>query len=210
MIDREDLMELTRRMTVKRTSIDRIAGAYIDSTGIIDGSFNVSFAGRDPSEKAHFLKIAKEVIYSDTNRDVQEYCFPESARRPGSVWQLLMGMNSCGLKNDALLDTFYEIVSENYSSDRDYAVIFFHDNYDIPIKTRDHQRTGESEDMYSYLICAVCPQVKQYEPGRPLWGFLFPMFSDRSGDPEHMAVFSPEGPSSLPCEPVWKVMGCKR
>ena len=29
-IDREDMLSLTRRMTLKRTSITRIAGAYID------------------------------------------------------------------------------------------------------------------------------------------------------------------------------------
>ena len=29
-IDREDMLALTRRMTVKRSSITRIAGAYID------------------------------------------------------------------------------------------------------------------------------------------------------------------------------------
>ena len=39
-IDREDMLALTRRMTVKRTSITRIAGAYMDPDGFIDGTFN--------------------------------------------------------------------------------------------------------------------------------------------------------------------------
>ena len=30
MIDREDMLALTRRMTVKRTSMTRIAGGYMD------------------------------------------------------------------------------------------------------------------------------------------------------------------------------------
>lgn len=34
-------------------------------------------------------------------------------RKPGSMWQLLMAMNECGLKNDALMDTFYDLVMEN-------------------------------------------------------------------------------------------------
>ena len=33
MINREDMLALTRRMTVKRTSITRIAGSYMDEEG---------------------------------------------------------------------------------------------------------------------------------------------------------------------------------
>ena len=40
MIDREDMLALTRRMTVKRTSMTRIAGGYMDSDGCIEGTFN--------------------------------------------------------------------------------------------------------------------------------------------------------------------------
>ena len=42
-IDREDMLALTRRMTVKRSSITRIAGAYIDPDGFVDGTFNTRF-----------------------------------------------------------------------------------------------------------------------------------------------------------------------
>ena len=38
MINREDMLALTRRMTVKRTSITRIAGGYMDIDGFIDGT----------------------------------------------------------------------------------------------------------------------------------------------------------------------------
>ena len=40
MINREDMLELTRRMTPARTSMTRVAGCYIDREGEFDGSFN--------------------------------------------------------------------------------------------------------------------------------------------------------------------------
>ena len=40
MINREDMLALTRRMTVKRTSMTRIVGGYLDMDGYIDGTFN--------------------------------------------------------------------------------------------------------------------------------------------------------------------------
>lgn len=41
-INREEILALTRRMTVKRTSMTRIAGCYADAEGFIDGTFNVN------------------------------------------------------------------------------------------------------------------------------------------------------------------------
>lgn len=43
MIDREDMLELTRRMTLKRNCFTRIAGAYLDEEGFVDGTFNTKF-----------------------------------------------------------------------------------------------------------------------------------------------------------------------
>ena len=45
MINREDMLELTRRMTPARTSITRVAGCYIDREGEFDGSFRVCRPG---------------------------------------------------------------------------------------------------------------------------------------------------------------------
>ena len=70
------------------------------------------------------------------------------------------------------METFYEIVGANYKSKGDYAVYVFHDRYDIPVKRTDHERQGESEKMYEYLICAICPVSGDYEPGEPECGFL--------------------------------------
>ena len=39
--------------------------------------------------------------------------------------QLLMGIWDCGLKNDALLDVFYEKVTEVYQTEQEYAVYLF-------------------------------------------------------------------------------------
>ena len=51
MLNREDMLELTRRMSVSRTSITRIAGCYMDAEGEIDGTFNTNFLNLSPGEK---------------------------------------------------------------------------------------------------------------------------------------------------------------
>lgn len=196
MIDREDMLELTRRMTVKRTSMTRIAGAYIDRDGEIDGTFNTSFLKLSAAEKEKNLVLAKTIPFAETNRKLKRHRFGEKAREADSMYRLLGGLRSCGLKNDALMEIFYEEVAARYRAAGDYAVFMFHDRYDVPAKGTDHQRQGESENVFEYLICAICPLEGEYEPGAPECGFLFPAFSERCADLDHVDIFqeNPERP----------------
>ena len=115
MIDREDMLALTRRMTVKRTSMTRIAGGYMDSDGCIDGTFNIAFLKLSPADREKNLQIAKKVPFAETNQNLQEYKFLQENMQNDSLWRLLMGMRACGLKNDALMETFYEIPPHRWS-----------------------------------------------------------------------------------------------
>lgn len=188
-INREDMLELTRRMTIKRTSITRIAGSYMDVDGFADGTFNTNFLKLNPSEKEKNLALAKTIPFSDTNRNLKRYAFAKEAMSPGGIWQLLTAMKSCGLKNDALMDTFYDLVGEHYQADGDYAIYVFHDRYDVPVKAADHERLWESEEVFEYIICAICPLAGDYEPAKPECGFLFPAFVDRSADSDYIDIF---------------------
>ena len=189
MINREDMLELTRRMTPARTSFTRIAGCYVDADGDFDGSFNINFLKLSAAEKTKNLAIAKTIPFAETNRKLKKYEIQPENQKAGSMWQLLMALRDCELKNDALMDTLYDIIMENIRITTPYAIYVFHDNYDIPAKATDKERLGESEEMFPYLICAICPLVGEYEPGSPTSGFLFPAFTDRSGDLNHINIY---------------------
>ena len=72
MINRDDMLELTRRMTVKRNCFDRIAGAYMDEEGFIDGTFNQHFLNLTAPERDKNLKLAKAVPFAETNVKLKE------------------------------------------------------------------------------------------------------------------------------------------
>ena len=66
MINREDMLELTRRMTLSRTSFTRIAGCYVDAEGEYDGSFNTNFSEALPAgEKKAFRNCKSNSISED-------------------------------------------------------------------------------------------------------------------------------------------------
>ncbi|MDE6518552.1 MAG: hypothetical protein K2L18_12030, partial [Acetatifactor sp.] len=66
-INREDMLELTRRMTLKRNCFSRIAGAYLDEEGFVDGTFNTHFQKLSVKDQQRNLNIAKTVPFSETN-----------------------------------------------------------------------------------------------------------------------------------------------
>lgn len=88
MINREDMLELTRRMTPKRTSMTRIAGSYMDADGEIDGTFNINFLKLSAKEKEQNLALAKAIPFSDTNRELKRYAFSSKSRGAGSMWRV--------------------------------------------------------------------------------------------------------------------------
>lgn len=190
MLQREDMLELTRRMTVARNSFTRIAGSYRDEEGYDDGSFNIHFLKLSAAEKEKNLKIAKAIPFAETNVELKEYRFPGKGSSSVQLQQLLMGINACGLKKDALMDIIYDQISEHYQTDEPYAIFVFHNRYDVPVKTKDNEWLEGSEEVYEFMICAICPLEGEYEPGQPKWGFLYPSFKDRSCDPNHIAVFN--------------------
>ncbi len=189
MINREDMLELTRRMTPLRTCFDRIAGAYIDNSGEKDETFNIHFGKLSDSEKERNLALAKAVLFSETNKQLKEYTFDEKVKGNDSMWMLLQAIIECGLKNDALMEILYEQIADGYPVEHDFSIFVFHGIYDVPLKAKDKERLGESEEIYNFVVCTVSPMKGEYEPDKPVFGFLYPSFSERSADRNKINIF---------------------
>ncbi len=189
MISREDMLELTRRMTPARTCFDRIAGAYISEAGEIEDTFNIHFGKLSEAEKARNLKLAKSIPFSKTNEQLKEYTFAEAVQGKDSVWRLLQAVQQCGLKNDALMEILYEQMADAYIVDHRFAVYVFHGVYDIPAKSKDGKSLWESEEVYDFIICTISPLEDEYQPAEPVFGFLYPAFSHRSPDQSKIDIY---------------------
>lgn len=191
MINREDMLELTRRMTPDRSNFVRIAGAYIDEDGFVDGTFNTNFLKLNGSEKSRCLNIAKAIPYADSNIDLVSYKIPET--NGDSLWKLLYALLDCELKNDALLLNLYEIIAQELDFSDRYSIYVYYGVYDVPIKAADKERLDESEEVYKYLILAISPTDEEYNPTVPEMGILYPAFTDRSTDWEYANIYNEDG-----------------
>ena len=189
MIQREDMLELTRRMTPARSSAARVAGAYYNEDGYIDGTFNIHFLKLSTAEQTKNLNLAKTVLLSKTNGQLKDYKIPLPARKPGSIWQLLDGIREAELKNDAFQDIMYELIAEHYQPGVPYACFLYFGRYDVPVKGSDREWLEGSEEVYTYLLCTISPLEGEYEPGNPEFGFLYPAFRDRTTNTEYINIF---------------------
>ena len=220
------MLELTRRMTRSRHCFSRVAGAYFDREGYVDGTFNIHFLKLSEAEQEKNLKLAKAVPFSDTNRQLKEYEFPKEARIPGGLWQILMALRASKLEDENLLDTFYDLVIDTFDHAGNYLIVLFHDAYDVMTRTSDNNNLDESEEVYEYLICAICPvdlskpglgfledehrigpRVRDWVVGAVDTAFLFPAFNDRSTD-IHSTLFYTKNTKEPHSEFMANGLGC--
>lgn len=188
MINREDMLELTRRMTSARTHLVRMAGAYLDEEGFIDGTFNTHFLNLKGDDKKHALAIAKSIPFAETNVELKEYAVSKDFLKAEHVGRLLYAIRDCELKNDALLLNLYEMLAEKVGKGKPYAIYIYEGIYDVPVKAADKERLDVSEEIYKYLLCGICPLRGEYEADMPVSGFLWPTFKDRGTDMNHINV----------------------
>lgn len=189
MINRDDMLELTRRMTPARTCFDRISGAYVDESGEIEDTFNIHFGKLSNSEKARNLLIAKAIPFAKTNIQIKEYHFSKKSEEIHSMKRLLKAIQECGLKNDALMDILYEQLADGYAVSDRFCIYVFHGIYDVPTKAKDKENLHESEVAYDFILCTISLMKGEYEPEEPLFGFLYPAFNDRLPDSEKIDIF---------------------
>ena len=189
MIDRDDMLELTKRMTVARNCFDRIAGAYVDEMGEVEDTFNIYFGKLSASEKTRNLAIAKTIPFAQANVQLKEHLFPNKSEGKYSIKQLLKAIQECGLKNDALMDILYEQLADGYAVTDRFCIYIFHGTYDVPLKAKDKESLHESEIVYDFIIGTICLMKDTYEPSDPVFGFLYPAFDDRMPDTEKIDIF---------------------
>ena len=113
-INREDMLELTRRMTSSRSHIMRLAGAYIDEEGYVDGTFNTNFLKLKGEERKRTLEIAKTIPFSRTNEEL--LAFPVSERKNSSGFRSFESATPRRLPN-----AIFEIAGAMPYSSRAYA-----------------------------------------------------------------------------------------
>lgn len=225
-MNKKDIMELKRRFKKDSCTFTRLCGCYVDADRNKVVSFGETFLNLEDEELHKYLEIAKKVLSGAPGNNMLELEFPAAEEAPGGRQQFLMGLRESVLKNDDLLDAFYDLVIDSYDYVGNYLILIFHDAYDVMTKTTDNNKLDESEEVYEYLLCAICPvtltkpglgyredenrigpRIRDWVVGVPDTGFVFPAFTDRSTD-IHSVLFYTRDTKTPHSEFMESGLGC--
>lgn len=205
---RKELNEIKSQYTLEDCGILRLCGCYVDGERNKITQFNENFLNLPEEEKHKYFDIFKKTLSGTPGKNLVDMKFNVDAYADEGARTFLMNLRDSGLKDDRLLNEFYDRIINNYSYVGNYLILLINQVYDIPAVTTDNiEMEDASDEVYSYILCSIC-HVNLSKPGLgydeednnfhdkkqnhmvdvPDVGFLFPAFNKRSAD-EDMTLF---------------------
>ena len=226
-MNKREIAEIKRRFKKESCTFTRVCGCYVNSDKAKVVTFRNTFLNLEDEELHKYLEIANKTLSGKPGNSLLELPFPMEAEEEGGAQALLMELRSSQLKDDEVLNRFYDRVIETYDKVENYLILLFHDAYDVPMKTTDNLSLDDSEEVFESLMCAICPVDlskpglgynenenrigtldRDWVVGAPESGFTFPCFTERSTDIHAVMVYTKD--AKQPHTEFWENgLGCK-
>lgn len=227
-MNKKEISEIKRLFTPDRTPITRICGCYVDADKNKKTKMKEAFLSLSDEEMFKYFEILKKTLSGTIGRNLLDMEFPLTEEAGGGAQEYLMRLKKSRLKDDELLDEFYDKIIENFLYPENYYIVIVHGAYDIPKKASDGiEMFDASDDVYEFILCSICP-VRLTKPGLcynedtnaieerirdwfvevPVTGFLFPAFTDRNTD-IHSVLYYSKNPEELNADFARLLLGCE-
>ena len=189
--------------TIQDCGITKLAGCYVNGEKTKVKTFNDSFYNLPEEEMYKYLEIFRKTLSGTPGKNLMDMEFVDSENESSDTGKgLLQKLRRSELKDEKLLEEFYDKVIETYNHVGNYLILLIHQAYDVPGVTTDGiEMDDASDEVYSFILCSICP-MKLTKPGLgfdddlgeihtlrqifavelPDNGILFPAFNDRSSD----------------------------
>ena len=223
---KKDILELKRRLKKDHCTFTKMCGCYVSGEKHIILKFRETFLNLDEDEYFKYLEIAKKVLSGTIGNNILELNFPTNEDLINEKQISLMQLKKSQLKDDDILDDFYESIIDSYDYTGNFLILIFHDAYDVITKTSDNAKLDESEEVYEYVLCAICPvslsapglryfeeenkikaRIRDWVVEAPTNGFVFPAFIDRSSDVNSIMYYT-KNPKDTHPELMENALGC--
>lgn len=223
---KKDILELKKRLKKDQCTFTKMCGCYVNGEKNIIFNFRETFLNLEEDEYFKYLEIAKKVLSGTIDNNILELNFPPNENLENEKQISLMQLKRSQLKDDALLSDFYNSIIDSYDYTGNFLILVFHDAYDIITKTTDNSKLDESEEVYEYILCAICPvslsnpglryfeeenkikaRIRDWVVDAPTLGFVFPAFINRSSDVNSIMYYTKNVKDPHP-ELMENALGC--
>ena len=196
----KEIGEIRRHLRRDRSNITKIYGCFVNDNKEIITEFGQSTGIMPEIEGDKYFALFKRVLSGSVGKNLIDITFKTSQVAGSPEHKLLMDLRESKLGDDELLHSFFQKIIDSVTLEGNYLILIGCDSYDVPFKGKDDlSDSDKSEEVYTYLICAICP-VKQTKPNlhyvpeeklfhdgamnqpvsAPALGFLFPAFDNRA------------------------------
>lgn len=226
-MNKKEVLEIRKQYKPEDSSITRICGCYVDGNKEILVTSKDAFLSLPDEEIFKYLTIFKQTLSGTIGKNLINMEFPMEEEMPGGCQEFLLKLRNSKLRDDALLDEFYQKIIDNYNYGENYYIILIHVAYDVPGKATDGSEMFDaSDEVFDYILCSICPvhlskeglcynpetnhvenRTRDWIVEPPVKGFLFPSFNDRSTDIHELLYFSKQS-EDLQEEFIEKALGC--
>ena len=196
----KEINEIRRHLNSERACTKRIYGSFVNKNKEIISSIDYSFSLMVQSEKEKYMSLFKKVLSGGLGKCMVDISFSTQQVMDSPEHKLLMELKNSSLENEEAREKLIsEIIANVNMLDSNYVILLAADTYDIPFKSSDEDTSNDSLDIFSYIICAICPvkdgkaelaynsEEKEFHTflspqmvSSPAVGFMFPSFDDRS------------------------------
>ncbi len=225
-MNRKDILELKRRFKKDQCTFTKMCGCYVNGEKKTLLEFRETFLNLPGEDFFKYLEISKKVLSGGIGNNILELGFPLNENFTNEKQSFLMRLKKSGLKDDQLLRELYNSIIDSYDYSGNFLILLFHDVYDVMVKTSDNIKLDESEEVYEYILCAICPvslskpglgyfneegkvksRIRDWVVEAPTVGFVFPGFIDRSSDVNALMYYTKNAKAPHP-ELMEKTLGC--
>lgn len=224
---KQEISELKKLLTQRNCSITRICGCYVDGEKNKKTEFKQAFLALPEEDMFKYFEILRKSLSGTLGKNLLTLEFPLASEEEGGTQEFMLRLRDSKLKDDALLDQYYDRIIETYEYVGNYLILVVHDVYDVPGKTSDGiEMDDASDEIYEYILTCICP-VELSKPGLsydaeensfhnrirdwvvtlPETAFLFPAFNDRSAD-IHSTLYYSKDAEDLRWDFVQQLLGC--
>lgn len=224
---KQEINELKRLYTPSNCSITRICGCYVDGEKNKKTEFKEAFLSLPEEEIFKYFELLRKNLSGSLGKNLLNLDFPLASEEEGGAQAALLALRDSKLKDDALIEAFYDRIIDTYEYVGNYLILLIHDTYDVPGKTTDGLTMDDASDtVFEYIMCCICPvnlskpglsydslnnefhnRIRDWVVEMPETGFLFPSFNDRATD-IHSTLFYSKNPEEAHGEFVENILGC--
>ncbi len=226
-MNKKEILEIKKLFTTEKCCIQRICGCYVDGNKNKVLTFKDAFLALQDEEIFKYFKIFRSTLSGSIGKNMLNMTFPPESEDEGGTQDFLLKLRDSHLKDDDLLDFFYNKVIDNYEYVENYLILLIDAAYDVPGKASDGLDIDDASDyVYEHILCSICPvklskeglcynaqnntienRIRDWIVDAPAHGFLFPAFNDRNTDIHNILYYSKKGEEIQP-EFIDGVLGC--